>query len=244
MPAGGYVIRAAAPLDGNGDCGARVLLALYPVPQQLSQLAETVQRSYTQYANLVQLREPLKIDLRADPDLRRAAVAARGGVRRVLRRPAPGPAGAGPDRRHARGRQGRLRHQLPLPSRDELGFLVTSFNDMTKRLRHARARRRGAASRRWRRERARLRGDPGAPVDRRGVAGAGAHACAPPIRPPAPILGVRPGGRDRHGRFDESDQRRRAVRPVPGAQSSSASTPDSSTGASRSSCCPRPASAC
>src|SRR2546429_2487889 len=28
---------------------------------------------------------------------------------------------------------------LPLPSRDEMGFLVHSFNDMTKRLRRARA---------------------------------------------------------------------------------------------------------
>ena len=37
-----------------------ILIALYPVPQQLSQLADTVQRSYTQYANLVQLRQPLK----------------------------------------------------------------------------------------------------------------------------------------------------------------------------------------
>ena len=37
-----------------------MLIALYPVPQQLSQLADTVQRSYTQYANLVQLRRPLK----------------------------------------------------------------------------------------------------------------------------------------------------------------------------------------
>ena len=30
--------------------------------------------------------------------------------------------------------------RLPLPSRDELGFLVHSFNDMTKRLRRARER--------------------------------------------------------------------------------------------------------
>src|SRR6202043_1073647 len=43
-----------------GSGGSRVLIALYPVPQQLSQLADTVQRSYTQYANLVQLRGPLK----------------------------------------------------------------------------------------------------------------------------------------------------------------------------------------
>src|SRR5271166_2915385 len=52
--AGGYVIRAAAPLDPNANTGPRALIALYPVPQQLSQLADTVQRSYTQYANLVQ----------------------------------------------------------------------------------------------------------------------------------------------------------------------------------------------
>jgi len=59
---GGYVIRAAAQLDANANPGGspRVLIALYPVPQQLSQLADTVQRSYTQYANLVQMRRPLK----------------------------------------------------------------------------------------------------------------------------------------------------------------------------------------
>jgi nitrogen fixation/metabolism regulation signal transduction histidine kinase len=42
---GGYVIRAAAPLDMNPSASSRVLIALYPVPQQLSQLADTVQRS-------------------------------------------------------------------------------------------------------------------------------------------------------------------------------------------------------
>ena len=40
--------------------------------------------------------------------------------------------------------------KLPLPSRDELGFLVTSFNDMTKRLGRAREETR-AASKRWNR---------------------------------------------------------------------------------------------
>ena len=38
--------------------------------------------------------------------------------------------------------------RLPLPSRDEMGYLVHSFNDMTKRLRRAREEA-GAASRRW-----------------------------------------------------------------------------------------------
>ena len=37
-----------------------MLIALYPVPLQLSQLADTVQRSYTSYASLVQKRQPLK----------------------------------------------------------------------------------------------------------------------------------------------------------------------------------------
>jgi nitrogen fixation/metabolism regulation signal transduction histidine kinase len=56
---GGYVIRAAAPIE-DSSAGQRVLIALYPVPQQLSQLADTVQRSYTSYASLVQKRQPLK----------------------------------------------------------------------------------------------------------------------------------------------------------------------------------------
>jgi nitrogen fixation/metabolism regulation signal transduction histidine kinase len=59
--AGGYVIRAAAPLDAATELsGSRSLIALYPVPQQLAQLAVTVQRSYTQFAKLMQLRQPLK----------------------------------------------------------------------------------------------------------------------------------------------------------------------------------------
>src|SRR6202007_3465406 len=37
------------------------------------------------------------------------------------------------------GGKGDFGTRLPLPSRDEMGFLVHSFNDMTKRLRRARA---------------------------------------------------------------------------------------------------------
>jgi len=98
---GGYVIRAASPLESSGGSGARVLIALYPVPQQLSRLADTVQRSYTQYANLVQLRGPLKIDVRADFVVRRPDVLDCRRVRRLLRRAAPGAAGAGFDAERA-----------------------------------------------------------------------------------------------------------------------------------------------
>jgi nitrogen fixation/metabolism regulation signal transduction histidine kinase len=56
---GSYLIRTAAPLS-DGGTSRRALIALYPVPQQLTQLADTVQRSYSQYAHLVQLRPALK----------------------------------------------------------------------------------------------------------------------------------------------------------------------------------------
>ena len=135
---GGYVIRAAAPLERNGSSSARVLIALYPVPQQLSQLADTVQRSYTQYANLVQLRQPLKstymliLSFVVLMSLTAAVYGAFFAAQRLVQPVQDLIAGT---RAVAKGNYDT---KLPLPSRDELGFLVTSFNDMTKRLGRAR----------------------------------------------------------------------------------------------------------
>jgi PAS domain S-box-containing protein len=134
---GGYLIRAAAPLDASSG-GARVLIALYPVPQQLSQLADTVQRSYTQYANLVQLRSPLKstflliLTFVVLMSLIAAVYGAFFAAQRLVQPVQDLIAGT---RAVAKGNYDT---KLPLPSRDELGFLVTSFNDMTKRLGRAR----------------------------------------------------------------------------------------------------------
>jgi len=134
---GGYVIRAAAPLDASSG-GARLLIALYPVPQQLSQLADTVQRSYTQYANLVTLRKPLKstflliLTFVVLMSLIAAVYGAFFAAQRLVQPVQDLIAGT---RAVAKGNYDT---QLPLPSRDELGFLVTSFNDMTKRLGRAR----------------------------------------------------------------------------------------------------------
>jgi len=135
---GGYVIRAASPLESNASSPPRVLIALYPVPQQLSQLADTVQRSYTQYANLVQLRQPLKstfvlilsfvVLMSLIAAVYGAFFAAQGLVQPVQDLIAGTQAVA----------KGNYDTKLPLPSGDELGFLVTSFNDMTKRLGRAR----------------------------------------------------------------------------------------------------------
>src|SRR5580704_4625291 len=135
---GGYVIRAAATLDSTADSATRVLVALYPVPQQLSQLADTVQRSYTQYANLVQLRRPLKstfaliLTFVVLMSLIAAVYGAFFAAQRLVQPVQDLIAGT---RAVAKGNYDT---QLPLPSRDELGFLVTSFNDMTKRLGRAR----------------------------------------------------------------------------------------------------------
>ncbi len=135
---GGYVIRAAAPLNGSGNPGGRVLIAMYPVPEQLSELADTVQRSYTQYANLVQLRQPLKstfvliLSFVVLLSLLAAVYGAFFAAQRLVKPVQDLIAGT---RAVARGDYDT---QLPLPSRDELGFLVTSFNDMTKRLARAR----------------------------------------------------------------------------------------------------------
>jgi PAS domain S-box-containing protein len=135
---GGYVIRAAAPLEANGNSGSRVLIAAYPVPAQLSRLADTVQRSYTQYANLVQLRQPLKstfvliLSFVVLLSLLAAVYGAFFAAQRLVKPVQDLIAGT---RAVARGDYDT---KLPLPSRDELGFLVTSFNDMTKRLSRAR----------------------------------------------------------------------------------------------------------
>jgi nitrogen fixation/metabolism regulation signal transduction histidine kinase len=135
---GGYVIRAAAQLDANPSASSRVLIALYPVPQQLSQLADTVQRSYTQYANLVQMRRPLKstfVLILTFVVLMSLIAAVYGAFFAAQRLVQPVQDLIAGTRAVAKGNYDT---QLPLPSRDELGFLVTSFNDMTKRLGRAR----------------------------------------------------------------------------------------------------------
>ncbi len=136
--AGGYVIRAAASLDAEGSPNTRILVALYPVPEPLSQLADTVQRSYTQYANLVQLRQPLKSTLALILtfvvliSLIAAVYGAFFTAHRLVKPVQDLIAGT---RAVAKGDYDT---RLPLPSRDELGYLVVSFNDMTKRLARAR----------------------------------------------------------------------------------------------------------
>jgi len=135
---GQYLIRTAAPLgDSGGKADNRYVVAIYEVPPQLSALSEAVQRSYSQYGELAALREALKSGFRLTLTLvlLLAMLAAIYGAiffaQRLVRPVQNLIAGT-----RAVGK-GDFGTRLPLPSRDEMGFLVHSFNDMTKRLRRA-----------------------------------------------------------------------------------------------------------
>jgi nitrogen fixation/metabolism regulation signal transduction histidine kinase len=135
---GQYFIRTAAPLsDSSSKSESRYVVAIYQVPPQISALSEAVQRSYSQYGELAALREALKSGFRLTLTLvlLLAMLAAIYGAiffaQRLVRPVQDLIAGT-----RAVGK-GDFGTRLPLPSRDEMGFLVHSFNDMTKRLRRA-----------------------------------------------------------------------------------------------------------
>jgi nitrogen fixation/metabolism regulation signal transduction histidine kinase len=136
---GEYLIRTAAPFaDNPGRRDERYLVAIYEVPTQLAALSEAVQHAYSQYGELAALREPLKSSFRLTLTLvlLLAMLAAIYGAifsaQRLVR-----PVQNLIEGTRAVGK-GDFGTRLPLPSRDEMGFLVHSFNDMTKRLRRAR----------------------------------------------------------------------------------------------------------
>ncbi|MEO7773169.1 MAG: ATP-binding protein [Steroidobacteraceae bacterium] len=135
----GFLISTAAPIPDNArrNGSARFVLALYDVPQQLAALAEAVQNTYSQYGNLSVMRAPVKNAFRATLTLvllltMLTAVYLAIFSAQKLTRPVQdlieGTRAVG---------KGDFAKRLPLPSRDEMGFLVHSFNDMTKRLRRA-----------------------------------------------------------------------------------------------------------
>jgi nitrogen fixation/metabolism regulation signal transduction histidine kinase len=136
---GQYFIRTASPVsETTAGRDSRYVLAVYEVPPQLAALSEAVQRAYSQYGDLAALREPLKYSFRLTLTLvlLLAMLAAIYGAifsAQKLTRPVQdliaGTRAVG---------KGDFGTRLPLPSRDEMGFLVHSFNDMTKRLRRAR----------------------------------------------------------------------------------------------------------
>ncbi len=137
---GRYLIRTGAPLaESAASHDPRFVVSIYPVPAQLAALSEAVQGTYSQYGNLAAMREPLKysFSLTLTLVLLLAMLAAIYGAifsaQRLVR-----PVQDLIEGTRAVGK-GDFATRLRLPSRDEMGFLVHSFNDMTKRLRRARA---------------------------------------------------------------------------------------------------------
>ncbi len=136
---GGYQIRTAVPLGASsGDRGGMVVQATYPVAERLGALADTVQAAYQQFGEKDYLRKPLKASfiLTLTVVLLLSLLAAWYGAIFTAQRLVQ------PIQDLVKGTravaQGDLDTRLPLTSHDEMGFLVHSFNDMTKRLRRAR----------------------------------------------------------------------------------------------------------
>ncbi len=130
-----FQIRTAITLDTRSP-GAeqRILQGIFSVDQQLSSLAEQVQASYNQYAELAFLRTALKYSFTLTLSLvllLALLLAVYGAFFSARRLVAPIQQLVAGTRAVAKGD---FDTRLPVPARDEIGFLVNSFNDMTKRL--------------------------------------------------------------------------------------------------------------
>ncbi len=137
-PGGGYRVLTANALPEVAGRSGRVLVAIYDVPEQLGALARGVQGAYSRHALRAYQRPLLKstFSLTLTMVLLLSALGAVYGAffwaTRLVQPVQDLIAGT---RAVAKGD---LSTRLPLPSRDEMGFLVHSFNDMTKRLARAR----------------------------------------------------------------------------------------------------------
>lgn len=128
-------IRVLVAMGGDDSL---YLQAIYAVPVRLTQLAETVEAAYLHYREMTFLRRSLKftfsltLSLVLLLSLLAAIWAAFLSIRRIV----------APVRHLAQGTRavaaGHYEKRLRVKSRDELGFLVESFNTMTERIAQAR----------------------------------------------------------------------------------------------------------
>jgi nitrogen fixation/metabolism regulation signal transduction histidine kinase len=131
----GLQIRTVVSMVGDD---AFFLQTIYPVPLRLAQLAGTVESAYVHYKELTFLRGSLKLtfaltlSLVLMLSLLAAIWAAFLSIRRIV----------APVRYLAQGTravaEGNYEKRLPVKRRDELGFLVESFNAMTEKIAQAR----------------------------------------------------------------------------------------------------------
>jgi nitrogen fixation/metabolism regulation signal transduction histidine kinase len=115
-----------------------VLQAHFPVTERLAKMADSVDNSYREYQQLLYLRGPLKstFTFTLAVVLMLSLLAAIYGAFVLSRRlVAPIQDLVAGTRAVAKGD---FDTRLPTPARDEIGFLISSFNDMTQRLAAAR----------------------------------------------------------------------------------------------------------
>lgn len=136
--AGLYVRVAVNVPEVSLGSGRNVLHALYPVASRLNRLADSVESAYAEYNELAYLRNKLKLSFAMTLTLVllfsivTAVWAAFYSARRLVQ----------PIRDLAAGTaavaDGNYETSLPVQSNDDIGFLVRSFNDMTRRVARAR----------------------------------------------------------------------------------------------------------
>jgi len=131
----GLFARALVPvLSARADGEVYTLQALYEVSERFSTLADSVEASFTHYKELAYLRTPLKftysmtLSIVLVLSVLAAIWAAFHSARRLV-----APIRDLAEATHAVA-EGDYSKRLSVASDDELGFLVRSFNDMTRRL--------------------------------------------------------------------------------------------------------------
>ena len=135
LEGGNYQIRTALPFGNSRrtDRGG-IIQALFPVNERISMMANSVESSNSDYKRAAYIREPLKrnFSLTLTVVLMLALLASIYGAFVLSRRlVAPIQDLVAGTRAVAKGN---FDTRLPSPSRDEIGFLISSFNDMTQRL--------------------------------------------------------------------------------------------------------------
>ncbi len=116
---------------------ARILQAIYPLPDDITSLAESIEQEYYRYQNVSYLRSSLKqsflliLSLVLLLTILLAILAALSAARRMV---SPLSRLSTATRQVASGDFGR---EVEASDKDEIGFLVSSFNDMTQALKAA-----------------------------------------------------------------------------------------------------------
>ncbi len=132
---GSFQIRAAVAFgDRNRPDTVGLIQAQFPVTERIGRMANNVDKSYSEYKRLLYLREPLRrmFSLTLTVVLLLSLLASVYGAFVLSRRlVAPIQNLVAGTRAVAKGD---FDTRLPTPSRDEIGFLVSSFNDMTEKL--------------------------------------------------------------------------------------------------------------